>query len=56
MKDDERVQALVGEIVRVDQKWYLGGNPWVDGKISMMQGKVDLSFRVKGEKGEFQRG
>lgn len=52
VREDDRIKEMVGEVVRVDQKWYLGGKPWVKGTINMMQGRVDVSFRVKGEKGE----
>ena len=27
------------------------GDPWISGTVNIMQGRVDLKFRVKGDKG-----
>jgi len=32
---------------------YLGfGEPWISGNVNLLQGKVDLKFRIEGAKGE----
>jgi len=51
VRDSSEVQALLGEAIRAEPVWYLNGDPWVNGSIRLLQGNVDLSFRVKGHKG-----
>lgn len=29
------------------------GEPWISGNVNLPQGKVDLKFRIKGDKGTF---
>lgn len=29
------------------------GDPWITGKVNLMQGRVDLKFRVKGDNGVY---
>lgn len=41
---------MLGEAIRAEPVWYLNGDPWVNGSIRLLQGNVDLSFRVKGHK------
>jgi hypothetical protein len=31
------------------------GEPWISGTVNLMQGKVDLKFRVTGSKGTYYR-
>ena len=28
------------------------GEPWISGNVNLLQGKVDLKFRIEGSKGE----
>ncbi|EIM89571.1 DUF1783-domain-containing protein [Stereum hirsutum FP-91666 SS1] len=51
IKNSEEVREVLGEAVRLEPTWWLNGDPWVTGSVSMLQGSVDLSFRVKGHKG-----
>ncbi|UZJ52860.1 hypothetical protein CBS101457_002180 [Exobasidium rhododendri] len=50
IKDDERVQTQLGENVQLKREALLAGDPWINGSVNMMQGKVDMSFRVKGSR------
>ncbi|OCH93871.1 DUF1783-domain-containing protein [Obba rivulosa] len=44
------LRDVLGEAIRPVPEWWLNGDPWVHGEIRLMQGNVDLSFRVKGSK------
>lgn len=53
VKEDSRVnKVLGGDPIKADVKWWAGGKVWVNGSVNLMQGKVDISFRVKGDRGE----
>jgi len=47
----ENVKETLGDGVKPERKWWLGGEPWIDGAINLLQGNVDVSFRVRGSKG-----
>jgi len=51
LRESDDVLEALGSGVRPEPAWYLNGDPWIDGAINMMQGNVDISFRVKGSKG-----
>jgi len=51
LRGSEDVRAVLGDAVRPEPTWYLNGNPWVSGSVKMLQGNIDISFRVKGHKG-----
>ncbi|CAL1705506.1 unnamed protein product [Somion occarium] len=51
IKDDSELQAVLGDAIRPEPAWWLNGEPWISGGVHLMQGSVDLSFRVKGPKG-----
>ncbi|KAI0293937.1 DUF1783-domain-containing protein [Russula brevipes] len=51
LRESEDVRAVLGDAVRPEPTWYLNGNPWVSGSVKMLQGNIDISFRVKGHKG-----
>ncbi|KDQ56785.1 hypothetical protein JAAARDRAFT_92188, partial [Jaapia argillacea MUCL 33604] len=51
LKEDDQIREVLGEAVRMEPKWWMNGDSWVEGGINMMQGHVDVSFRVKGHKG-----
>lgn len=59
VKEDERVRSLLGEDemgkmgVREEKKWWAGGRVWVKGTVNMMQGRIDISFRIKGPGSEY---
>jgi len=45
------LRDVLGDAIRPEPVWWLNGDPWINGSISLMQGNVDLSFRLKGHKG-----
>ncbi|KAI0929235.1 hypothetical protein AcW1_006228 [Taiwanofungus camphoratus] len=45
------LQEVLGDAIRFEPVWWLNGSPWIHGAIYLMQGNVDLSFRLKGHKG-----
>ncbi|KAF8480220.1 DUF1783-domain-containing protein [Russula ochroleuca] len=51
LRESEDVRAVLGDAVRPEPTWYLNGSPWVSGSVKMLQGNIDISFRVKGHKG-----
>ncbi|KIY66402.1 DUF1783-domain-containing protein [Cylindrobasidium torrendii FP15055 ss-10] len=51
VKHDPGAQEVIGEAIRFEPEWWLNGDPWILGSVNMLQGHVDLSFRVKGTKG-----
>ncbi|KAH8107099.1 cytochrome oxidase complex assembly protein 1-domain-containing protein [Cristinia sonorae] len=50
-RDDAELQEMLGDAIRPEPAWYLNGDPWISGANRMLQGNVDLSFRLKGHKG-----
>ncbi|GJJ12062.1 hypothetical protein Clacol_006303 [Clathrus columnatus] len=48
LKNSNIVAAALGEGVHLEPKWWLAGEPWIEGAINMLQGKVDLRFRIVG--------
>ena len=51
LRESEDVRTVLGDAVRPEPTWYLNGSPWVSGSVKMLQGNIDISFRVKGHKG-----
>ncbi|KAH6902703.1 cytochrome oxidase complex assembly protein 1-domain-containing protein [Coprinopsis sp. MPI-PUGE-AT-0042] len=51
VRGDSQVRELLGEAVRPAPEWWLNGDPRIEGRISQLQGNIDVSFRVKGSKG-----
>ncbi|KAF8498330.1 cytochrome oxidase complex assembly protein 1-domain-containing protein [Gautieria morchelliformis] len=51
LRSNELVKETLGVDVTLEGKWWLGGEPWINGAINLLQGNVDVSFRVKGSKG-----
>jgi len=51
LRESADVRAVLGDAVRPEAAWYLNGSPWVHGSVKMLQGNIDISFRVKGHKG-----
>ncbi|TFY61358.1 hypothetical protein EVG20_g7088 [Dentipellis fragilis] len=50
IRESDAVREVLGDAVRFEPAWYLNGDPWVSGSVNMLQGHVDISFRVKGHK------
>lgn len=51
LRDTEVLRGVLGDAIRVQGEWWLNGSPWIRGKVSTMQGSVDVSFKVKGTRG-----
>ncbi|KZP29065.1 DUF1783-domain-containing protein, partial [Athelia psychrophila] len=50
VRDNEEPRDMLGEAIRPAPEWWLNGDPWIEGAINMLQGNIDLSFRLKGHK------
>ncbi|WWD16583.1 hypothetical protein CI109_101011 [Kwoniella shandongensis] len=51
LRNSPQVIGILGENVRLQENWWALGQPWINGTINLMQGRVDLSFRIRGNKG-----
>jgi len=51
VRDSPEVRDLLGDAIRPEPVWWLNGSPWIGGVIHMLQGNVDISFRLKGTNG-----
>lgn len=49
VKDAPEVHALVGQPVQLKRSAF--GDPWIEGIINPVKGKVDMSFQVQGPQG-----
>lgn len=64
LRNSDTVRAVLGTRVKLEEPWYgehpinrlipslktVLGDPWISGNVNTMQGRVDLSFRVTGDK------
>lgn len=50
LRNAEEVRKALGERVRYAENWWGFGEPWISGNVNLPQGKVDLKFRIKGDK------
>ncbi|KAI0763708.1 DUF1783-domain-containing protein [Irpex lacteus] len=51
IRHNAAIEEALGDSVRFEPVWWLNGDPWINGGVHLMQGNVDLSFRIKGHKG-----
>jgi len=51
IKENKELKEVLGDAIRPQPEWWLNGDPWIEGAINMMQGNVDVSFRLKGHQG-----
>lgn len=49
VKDSPEVHALLGDSVQLKRSAF--GDPWIDGIINPLKGKVDMSFPIQGPQG-----
>jgi len=49
--NNSKIVETLGEGVALEPVWYMLGEPWIAGGINLLQGKVDVSFRIRGTKG-----
>ncbi|KIP08761.1 hypothetical protein PHLGIDRAFT_68830 [Phlebiopsis gigantea 11061_1 CR5-6] len=45
------LQEVLGDAIRFEPVWWLNGDPYIKGGVHLLQGNVDLCFRIKGHKG-----
>ncbi|ODN76735.1 hypothetical protein L202_05354 [Cryptococcus amylolentus CBS 6039] len=50
MRNSPDVMSVLGDNVKLVEEWWALGSPWISGTINLMQGRVDLSARLKGER------
>jgi cytochrome c oxidase assembly factor 1 len=50
IRESEKVREAMGEDVNMKRETILAGDPWVRGSVNMMQGRVDMSFKLKGSR------
>ncbi|EAU80624.1 hypothetical protein CC1G_10191 [Coprinopsis cinerea okayama7 len=53
LRADPQMHEALGDAIRPQPEWWLNGDPRVIGRISVLQGNIDVSFRVKGSKGTY---
>lgn len=51
VRENEELRDILGDAIRPEPAWYLNGNPWISGSINLPAGHVDVSFRLKGHRG-----
>ncbi|KZT08842.1 DUF1783-domain-containing protein [Laetiporus sulphureus 93-53] len=51
LRDSPELNAVLGDAIRPEPIWWLNGDPWINGSVHMMQGNIDVSFRIKGHRG-----
>jgi len=51
IRENAAAQEALGDSIRFEPVWWLNGDPYINGGVHLMQGNVDLSFRIKGHKG-----
>ncbi|KAG5636339.1 hypothetical protein H0H81_008361 [Sphagnurus paluster] len=51
VREDAQLREVIGDAIRPQPEWWLNGDPMIHGKISQLQGNVDVSFRIRGSKG-----
>ncbi|GFZ42646.1 hypothetical protein JCM24511_00363 [Saitozyma sp. JCM 24511] len=51
LRNSKEVMQVLGENVKMAPEWWTFGQPWTSGTINMMQGRVDLKFRIQGSRG-----
>ncbi|KAF8607570.1 DUF1783-domain-containing protein [Ceratobasidium sp. AG-I] len=51
LRASPEVAAQLGRGVVAEPTWWMIGQPYVDGAVNLLQGKVDISLRVKGSNG-----
>ncbi|KAF7778414.1 hypothetical protein Agabi119p4_2759 [Agaricus bisporus var. burnettii] len=51
VKEDAQLQEVLGEAIRSQPEWWLNGDPRINGRISTLQGNIDVSWRIRGTKG-----
>ncbi|KAI0093991.1 DUF1783-domain-containing protein [Irpex rosettiformis] len=50
VRHNAAIEEALGDSIRFEPVWWLNGDPWINGGVHLMQGNVDLSFRIKGHK------
>lgn len=48
LRNSDDVRRVLGDRVHYAPNWWGFGEPWISGTVNLMQGKVDLKFRIQG--------
>lgn len=48
LRNSDDVRQVLGDRVHYAPNWWGFGEPWISGTVNLMQGKVDLKFRIQG--------
>ncbi|KAF9450258.1 DUF1783-domain-containing protein, partial [Macrolepiota fuliginosa MF-IS2] len=51
VREDPQLREALGEAIRPQPEWWLNGDPKITGRISTLQGNIDISLRIRGTKG-----
>jgi len=52
LRMEPRLVPVLGQSVRFEPQWYAMGSPYVSGAVNLLQGNVDVSFRIQGSRGK----
>lgn len=52
LRNSPEVIELLGDHVRFARNYWGFGEPWIAGAINLMQGRIDVKFRMRGDKQE----
>ncbi|BEI89885.1 uncharacterized protein CcaverHIS019_0212470 [Cutaneotrichosporon cavernicola] len=52
LRNSPEVAQLLGDHVRFSRNYWGFGEPWIAGGINLMQGRIDVKFRMRGDKQE----
>ncbi|KXN81709.1 hypothetical protein AN958_03807 [Leucoagaricus sp. SymC.cos] len=50
VREDPKLREALGEAIRPQPEWWLNGDPKINGRISTLQGNIDVSWRIRGTK------
>jgi len=52
VRSSEDLARVLGQDIKPEVAWFLlNGSPWISGKISVLKGNIDVSFRLRGSRG-----
>jgi len=52
LKLEPRLLPALGQSIRFEPQWWAFGDPYISGAVNLLQGNVDVSFRVQGSRGK----
>jgi len=51
LKLEPRLTPVLGQSIRFEPQWWALGAPYISGAVNLLQGNVDVSFRIQGSQG-----